>query len=511
MPQLLTPGKISSGLVPNPSSPTLYVLPTKKDWDTLFNPMFDEYFNSPSSAASPVPTVVAPKPTDLTDNDPFFGVPILELNFKESSSRDVIPRGVLKNKDRLVARGYRQEEGIDFKESFAPVVRLEAIRIFIAYVAHKNMRVYQIDVKTTFLNVILHEEVYVSKPDGFVHQHNPNHVYELKKALYVLKQAPRACPRGIFLNQSKYALEIIKKYGMDTSDLVDTLMVEKSKVDEDPQRKAVDPTRYHGMIGSLMYMISNRPDLVFVVCLCAQYQAKPGKKHLHAVKRIFCYLKRTINMVLRIMSQEQIQQVACEDSVDRVKISATNMRIEPTVPQKEETFQVVLDIIKASPCFKAFAITADVRKIYMQQFWSTIKKTKKTSFYKFGLSDKKFLVDVELFKKILNIFPRIPNEEFIAPPSEEDLLAFLMKLRYKEVKGSQSKKSAVTPKPARVKVSDECDPKPAKRQTGSKRKSKKKVSILVDDNIIPESDVALKLGKYMSLTKAEEKEDGYLK
>nr|GFD38663.1 retrovirus-related Pol polyprotein from transposon TNT 1-94 [Tanacetum cinerariifolium] len=99
---------------------------------------------------------------------------------------------ILKNKARLVARGYRQEEGIDFEESFAPVTRLEAIRIFLAYAAHKNMVVYQMDVKTAFLNGNLREEVYVSQPDGFVDLDNPNHVYKLKKALYGLKQAPRA-------------------------------------------------------------------------------------------------------------------------------------------------------------------------------------------------------------------------------------------------------------------------------------------------------------------------------
>ncbi|GKE45985.1 retrovirus-related pol polyprotein from transposon TNT 1-94 [Tanacetum coccineum] len=100
--------------------------------------------------------------------------------------------GILKNKARLVARGYRQGEGIDFEESLATVARLEAVRIFLAYAAHMNMLVYQMDVKTTFLNGILREEVYVSQPDGFVDSNNPNHVYRLKKALYRLKQAPRA-------------------------------------------------------------------------------------------------------------------------------------------------------------------------------------------------------------------------------------------------------------------------------------------------------------------------------
>nr|GFC14090.1 retrovirus-related Pol polyprotein from transposon TNT 1-94 [Tanacetum cinerariifolium] len=100
--------------------------------------------------------------------------------------------GILKNKARLIARGYRQEERIDFEESFALVARLEAIRIFLAYAAHKNMVVYQMDVKTAFLNRNLRENVYVSQPDGFVDPDNPNHVYKLKKALYGLKQAPRA-------------------------------------------------------------------------------------------------------------------------------------------------------------------------------------------------------------------------------------------------------------------------------------------------------------------------------
>nr|GFB88988.1 retrovirus-related Pol polyprotein from transposon TNT 1-94 [Tanacetum cinerariifolium] len=100
--------------------------------------------------------------------------------------------GILKNKARLVAHGYRQEEGIDFEESFAPVARLEAIRIFLAYAAHKNMVVYQMDVKTAFLNGNLKEDVYVSQPNGFVDPDNPNHVYKLKKALYGLKQALRA-------------------------------------------------------------------------------------------------------------------------------------------------------------------------------------------------------------------------------------------------------------------------------------------------------------------------------
>ncbi|GJR42228.1 retrovirus-related pol polyprotein from transposon TNT 1-94 [Tanacetum coccineum] len=130
------------------------------------------------------------------------------------------------------------KEGIDFEESFAPVARIEAIRIFIANAANKNMIVYQMDVKMAFLNGELREVVYVSQPEGFVDQDKLNHVYMLKKALYGLKQASRAC------------------------DPIDTPMVDKRKLDEDLQGKPVDPTHYHGMIRSLMYLTSSRPDLI---------------------------------------------------------------------------------------------------------------------------------------------------------------------------------------------------------------------------------------------------------
>ncbi|GKB64282.1 hypothetical protein Tco_0920468 [Tanacetum coccineum] len=105
-------------------------------------------------------------------------------------------------------------------------------------------------------------------------------------------------PRGIFINQSNFALEKINKYGMLSSNPVDIPMVDKSKLDKDLQGKPVDPTHYSGKISSLMYLTSSRPDLVFAVCMCVQYQSKPTEKHLHAVKRIFRFLKGTIDMGL---------------------------------------------------------------------------------------------------------------------------------------------------------------------------------------------------------------------
>ena len=129
-------------------------------------------------------------------------------------------------------------------------------------------------------------------------------------------------PRGIFINQSKYALESLKKYGMESSDPVDTPMVEKSKLDEDSLGKAVDPTHYRGMVGTLMYLTSSRPDLIYAVCMCARYQAQPTEKHLHAVKRIFRYLRGTVNRGLWYPKDSSIALTAfayadhagCQDS-----------------------------------------------------------------------------------------------------------------------------------------------------------------------------------------------------
>nr|GEZ85772.1 retrovirus-related Pol polyprotein from transposon TNT 1-94 [Tanacetum cinerariifolium] len=213
---------------------------------------------------------------------------------------------VIRNKSRLVVRGYRQEEGIDFEESFAPVARMEAIRIFSAYVAHKSFTVFQMDMKTAFLHGSLKEDVYVCQPEGFIDAEHPIHVYKLKKTLYGLKQAPRAwyddlstfllhnhffkgtidptlfiirfqddilvplrnvddgemtfflglqvnqSPCGIFINQSKYVLEILNKYGMESCDPVGTSMEIKDKLDLDQNGTPVDVTKYRSMIGALM-------------------------------------------------------------------------------------------------------------------------------------------------------------------------------------------------------------------------------------------------------------------
>ncbi|GJR12945.1 retrovirus-related pol polyprotein from transposon TNT 1-94 [Tanacetum coccineum] len=301
---------------------------------------------------------------------------------------------VIRNKSRLVAKGYRQEEGIDFEDSFAPVARLEAVRIFVAYAAHKNFPIFQMDVKTAFLNGPLKEEVFVRQPDGFVDPEFPNHVYRLKKALYGLKQAPRAwydklssfliehhftkgivdptlitrrhggdillvqiyvddiifgstkpvfakrfeklmkdnfemsmigemkfflglqvhqSPRGIFICQSQYTMDILKKHGMEKCDAVSTPMA-TTKLDADLQGTPVDQTKYRSMIGGLMYLTASRPDIAYATFVCARYQARPTDKHLKEVKRIFRYLRQTINMGIWYSKDSGFELIAYADA-----------------------------------------------------------------------------------------------------------------------------------------------------------------------------------------------------
>ncbi|GJZ06165.1 retrovirus-related pol polyprotein from transposon TNT 1-94 [Tanacetum coccineum] len=203
---------------------------------------------------------------------------------------------VVRNKSHLVAKGYKQEEGIDFEESFAPVARLEAVRMFIAFAAHRNITIFQMDVKTAFLNGPLKEEVYVSQPEGFIDDEFPNHVYRLKKALYGLKQAPRAwydklssfliehgfnkvhqSPRGIFISQSQYAIDLLKKHGLDECVSMSTPMAIE-RLDADFQGTPTDQTTYRRMIGGLMYLTARRPDIAFATFMRTMQDCKDDCK-----------------------------------------------------------------------------------------------------------------------------------------------------------------------------------------------------------------------------------------
>nr|GFC04712.1 hypothetical protein [Tanacetum cinerariifolium] len=191
------------------------------------------------------------------------------------------------------------------------------------------------DIKTAFLYGPVKEEVYVNQPDGFVDPYHPYQVYRLKKALYGLKQAPRTwydelskfllskrftkgiqihqSPRGIFINQAKYAQEILVKHGMTSCDGIGTPMATKH-LDADLSGTPVDQTIYRSKVEALMYLTASRPDIMYATCYCARYQAQPTEKHLTAVKRIFWYLKDTIHMGLWYPNDTGFELTAFSDS-----------------------------------------------------------------------------------------------------------------------------------------------------------------------------------------------------
>ncbi|GJX89416.1 putative ribonuclease H-like domain-containing protein, partial [Tanacetum coccineum] len=213
-------------------------------------------------------------------------------------------KGIVKrNKERLVAQGYTQEEGIDYDEVFGLVVRIEAIRLFFAYASFKDFVVYQIDVKSAFLYGKIEKEAYVCQTPGFEDLNFPDRVYKVEKALYGLHQAPRAWYETL----STYLLD----NGFQRGKIDKTLFIKRHKevktastpmetqkpLLKDEDGEEVDVHMYRSMIGSLMYLTSSRPDIMFAVCACARYQVNLKVSHLHAVKRIFRYLKVVANSI----------------------------------------------------------------------------------------------------------------------------------------------------------------------------------------------------------------------
>lgn len=300
-----------------------------------------------------------------------------------------------RNKSRLVVQGYNQEEGIDYDEMFAPVARMEAIRILIAFASHMEFTLFQMDVKSAFLNDFLKEEVYVKQPPGFEKHEHPKYVFKLDKALYGLKQAPRAWyerlskfllgngfTRGkidntLFLKkrgrnllivqvymddiifgatvdslckefaklmgsefkmsmmgelnfflglqvkqstkvtciiQQKYIKELLKRFDMEESKVIDTPIAVATKLDMDDSGSPINQTMYRGVIGSLLYLTASRPDIVFSVGLCAIFQSNPKESHLKAAKRILRYLKGTQDLVLYYPTGDNFNLVGHADA-----------------------------------------------------------------------------------------------------------------------------------------------------------------------------------------------------
>ncbi|GJV51881.1 uncharacterized mitochondrial protein-like protein [Tanacetum coccineum] len=187
---------------------------------------------------------------------------------------------VIRNKARLVSQGHRQEEGIDYEEVFAPVATIETIRLFLAYASFMGFLVYQMDVKSAFLYGTIEEEVYVTQPPGFKDPDNPDKVYKVVKK-----------EDGIFTSHDKYVAEILKKFNYSDVKSASTPVDLEKPLVKDGDADDVDVHLYRYMIGSLMYLTTSRPDIMFAVCACSRFQVTPKTSHLLAVKRIFRYLK----------------------------------------------------------------------------------------------------------------------------------------------------------------------------------------------------------------------------
>jgi hypothetical protein len=276
-----------------------------------------------------------------------------------------------------VAKGYSQKYGVDYTEVFAPVVRMDTVRMIIALAAHKNWMISQLDVKSAFLHGELNEDVYVEQPRGNEKKGSEHLVYKLHKALYGLKQAPRAwfsrieahfigegfqrCESeqtlftrrtqegriiivsiyvndliftgndevmlsdfknsmlrefdmtdlgkmrfflgievlqksdGIYICQRKYALEVLRRFGMMESNSVGSPIVPGFKISINEDGNTVDETYYKQLVGSLMYLTVTRPDMMFVICLISRYMTRPMEIHLQAAKRALRCLKGTVN------------------------------------------------------------------------------------------------------------------------------------------------------------------------------------------------------------------------
>ncbi|KAJ9553183.1 hypothetical protein OSB04_017228 [Centaurea solstitialis] len=417
--------------VPEPSSNNLddlAILPVQLKWTRahpLYNVIGDVNDGVKTQSASAnyclyksFLSVIEPKNVSqaLEDSDWLLAMQEELLQFKRNKVYRLVPRPqdksiikikwifrnkkdesglIVRNKARLVAKGYSQQEGIDYDETFAPVARIEAIRIFLAYAAHKNIKVFQMDVKSAFLNGVLHEEVYIEQPEGFVDPDFPDHVCILDKALYGLKQAPRAwydtltnhllskgfkrgtidttlflkkegddlllvqiyvddfifgstnpelCtkfskimetefemsmmgelnfflgiqvkqnPDGIFINQSKYIKDMLKKFNMTDCSPIKTPMPTGNLLGPDLAGKSVDQKIYRSMIGSLLYHTATRPEIMFATCFCARFQANPKESDLAAVKRILRYLKGTPEMGLWYPKDSSFELISFTDS-----------------------------------------------------------------------------------------------------------------------------------------------------------------------------------------------------
>ncbi|GJY84327.1 retrovirus-related pol polyprotein from transposon TNT 1-94 [Tanacetum coccineum] len=501
-PTFLTPGQISSGLVPNlvPAAP--YVPPTNKELEILFQPMFDEYMEPPrverpvspalavsvpvTSAGIPSSTTIdqdAPSPihspsssalqspslhkgvaTDSTlmEDNPFAlellpqpdCVMIIALKWIYKVKLDEYG-DVLKNKARLVAKRYRQEEGIDFEESYALVARIEVIRIFIANVASKNMTIYQIDVKTAFLNGELKEEVYVSQPEGFIDPDHPTNVYRLKKALYDLKQAPQAWYQA---SPTKKHLEALKRvfwylrgtinwglwYPKDTAMALTAYADADHAGCQDTRRSTSGSAQFLGD-KLILWMRSQLTDYGYAfnkipmycdnrstIALCCNNVQHSRSKHIdirnHFIRE---QVEKGVVELYFVTTDYQLADIFTK-ALPREWFEFLLPHLGMKKAKESIPIQISVDILQNINFFKAFTTSASIPAIYIQQFWNTLTYEAKSGSYSFQLDEKRFILDANLLREALEITHIDPAHQFVSPPSGDAIIDFVNELGYTE-------------------------------------------------------------------------------
>ncbi|GJX74614.1 putative ribonuclease H-like domain-containing protein [Tanacetum coccineum] len=389
---------------------------------------------------------------DMNNLDAFITDELLQFKLQKVWTLVELPNGKRAIGTKWVFRNKKDEKEIVIQKVFAPVARIEAIRLFLAYASFKDFMIYQMDGKNVFLYGKIKKEVYVCQPPGFEDPNFPDRVYKVEKALYVLHQAPRVWYEtlstylldngfqrgkidktlfikrdkgdillvqkkdGTFISQDKYVTKILKKFGFTDINTASTHMETQKLLLKNEDGKEVDVHVYRSMIGSLVYLTSLRPDIMFAVCACARYQVNQKILHLHAVKRIFRYLKGQLKLGLwypkdspfdlvaytdsdyagasldrkstiggcqflgsRLISWQCKKQTVVANSITEAEyvIASSCYRqllwIQNQLFDYSEGFEQIVDFLNAHTIKYALTVNPTIYTSYIEKFWATIK------------------------------------------------------------------------------------------------------------------------------------------